>query len=333
LAKPFKWCELVAKSPAMGGVVKTLQKATVADGPLLIEGEAGTGKEFAARYVHYSGFRRNRPFSTLQITAVPPELIEKELYHTATGKLRQARGGSLLLKELWALPHSAQKRLADILLAVNNTTAGREQTPLEINAVRLMMTSSMGLDEAVACDFVVPELATLLDRRRVVLPPLRRRPSDIKVLADHFFAEIATDLECSGFEVSQRVVEQMEAYGWPGNVAELKNVVRQLVTRSVDGKVEEEHLTGLVATVDQEVPLDKFSLEELVRAKLKTFLQRIQGYRVEGLYTEVMSRVERPLLELVIRETGGNQVQAASILGINRNTLRKKLRGLGIRRR
>jgi two-component system nitrogen regulation response regulator GlnG len=127
-------------------------------------------------------------------------------------------------------------------------------------------------------------------------------------------------------------MDRLTGYGWPGNVSELKSVIRQLVVRGGDGRIREHHLQGLLPSVDEELPLERHSLEELVRAKLKGFLNRIRGYRIEGLHAEVMARVERPLIELVLEQTRGNQLQAAKILGMNRNTLRKKIRAHGIRR-
>jgi DNA-binding NtrC family response regulator len=312
----------------MRDVVDLLDEAADRQGPVIVEGEAGTGKEFAARYIHYSGQRSAGAFSTLQVTVLPPELLDVELYESPTGKLHQTQGGSLLLKEMWAMPRRSQARLARIL-----ESAASERTPLRAHDVRLMMTSSMPLDEAVATDFVDPLLADLLQSRRIMLPPLRRRPSDIEVLTELFLRQMADDLDRPRFRISPRVIDRMAEYGWPGNVAELKQVVRQLVVRSADGKLEEAHLEGLLPSVEEDLPLDRYSLEELIRAKLKRFLQRIRGYRVEGLHAEVMGRVERPLLELVMQETGGNQVKAAGILGINRNTLRKKLRRLSVPRR
>jgi two-component system, NtrC family, nitrogen regulation response regulator GlnG len=320
-------CGLVSESPSMTPVVEFLSQHSKTRGPIIIEGERGTGKEFAARFVHYTGRRAKAPFSTLSVTALPPELVSEELYQPGIGRLHQARGGSLLLKELWALPKRDQRRLAEIL----EDDDKRDKTPLEVYDVRLMMTSSMELEAAVRSNFVEPELKRVLSTRRIVMPPLRRRPSDIPELANLFMDQMIRDLDRPPLEVDPRVFELFVDYHWPGNIEELKDVVRQLVAKVPGRKLHEGHLTGLLPTVEEEISLERFSLEELVRAKLKSFFYRIRGFRVEGLYAEVMSRVERPLIELILAETNGNQLRAAKLLGINRNTLRKKIQKMKLR--
>lgn len=319
---------LFNQSPAMASVMQAIQTAARKEGPVLLEGEPGTGKEFLARYIHYSSPRKKKPFSSLEITAVPTEFVHQELYSRATGRFGRVRGGTVLLKELWALPHNLQKRLARLLIG----DALRDETPPEVYDVRVMTSSSMPLDEALHYSFVEPALHTSLAPCRIIVPPLRRRPSDIPLLTDYFLAQISAESGHARPAMEARVKDRMAEYSWPGNISELKSVVRKLVVRASEGRITEAHLQGLLPSVDDDLPLERHSLEELVRAKLKNFLNRIRGYRIEGLFAEVMARVERPLLELVLEQTRGNQLQAAKILGMNRNTLRKKIKAHGIRR-
>lgn len=325
MKKPFcgmKTQGFVCKSPAMKPVNEFLLKHAGTNAPVIIEGESGTGKEFAARLVHYSGPRRKGVFSTLSITSLPPECVFEELFDDRTGRLHNTRGGSLLLKELWALPKKDQEKLAGIL---EDDRKGRH-TPLRVYDVRLMTTSTMDLEQSVECNFVAPELKKALQYNRILIPPLRRRPSDIRVLAELFMAQMFRDLGRSAPRLDSPVVDRFTEYHWPGNVKELKDVMRRIVVKVSGKRVQEHHLKGILPMVEDDFSIDKFSIEELVRAKLLSFLNRIRGYRVEGLYSEIMSRVERPLLELVLEETGGNQLHAAKLLGINRNTLRDKIK-------
>lgn len=318
---------LFKQSPAMAPVMQAIQTAAQEDCPVLLEGEPGTGKEFLARYIHYSSSRKKNPFSSLEITAVPPEFVHQELYGHITGRLGRVRGGTVLLKELWALPRDSQKRLARLL----NGNALTDETPQEVYDVRVMTTSSMSLDEAVHSSFVEPALQTTLAPCRIVVPPLRRRPSDIPLLTEYFLRQFSAESERRLPTLDTRVVDRLTEYSWPGNISELKFVVRQLLVRGYRGCIIESDLQGLLPSVDDDLPLERHSLEELVRAKLENFLNRIKGYRIEGLHAEVMARVERPLIELVLEQTRGNQLQAAKILGMNRNTLRKKIKAHGIR--
>ncbi len=317
----------VCRSPAMKPVKEFLLKHSGTSNPLIIEGESGTGKEFAARLIHYSGPRKKSVFSTLSITSLPPEYVFEELFDERTGKLNNTRGGSLLLKELWALPKTDQEKLAGIL---EDDRKGR-RTPLRVYDVRLMMTSTMDLDKSVECNFVESELKKVIQNSRVLIPPLRRRPSDIKELSEFFMEQMFKDLDRPPPGIDTLVIDRFTEYHWPGNVKELKDVIRQIVVKVSGKRVEERHLKGVLPMVEDDLAIDKFSIEELVRAKLLSFLNRIRGYRVEGLYFEIMSRVERPLLELVLQETGGNQLKAAKLLGINRNTLREKIKKKNIK--
>lgn len=317
----------VAKSPAMAPVSDFLSKQSKTNLPIIIEGEAGTGKEFAARFLHYNSPRREAPFSTLSLTSLPPEHVFNELFSVTTGKFQGTRGGSLVLKELWAMPKKDQKRLLEILA----DDRWKDKTPLEVWDVRLIMTSSMSLEKSVESKFVDPELKKVLQQNRVLIPPLRRRPSDIGGLCELFLERMTNDLGRANPRMDARVVDRLTEYDWPGNIKELKDIVRRIVVQVTENRITEHHLKGILPMVEDDIPVDRYSLEELMRAKLGTFLKRIRGYHVEGLYSEVMSRVETPLLELVLEETGGNQLKAAKILGINRNTLRKKVRKKSIR--
>lgn len=323
---------LVAKSPAMEPVVEAIGRAAESDAPVLLEGEQGVGKEFIARLIHLSSYRQERAFETLLPPALPADLAAEELFGVQARKLRQASGGTLLLKEVWRFPSAVQRRLAEALAW--DTT--QDRTPIAVHDVWLMMSSRVALEDASREGLLAPPLAnwprsTWKNVQRIALPPLRRRPADIPLLVELFNAEHALEMERERLVFPAQVIDRFTGYSWPGNVSELKSVIYRLHTSLRSNQVEESHLSGLVPQVEDELPLSRFGLEDLVRAKLRTFLSRIKGYHVEDLHAQVISQVERPLVELVLEQTKGNQLQAAKVLGINRNTLRKKIRNLGIR--
>ncbi len=324
--------KLVSASPAMASVVEALEKASNSDSPVLLEGEQGVGKEFVARLIHLSSYRRENAFETLLPPALPAQMAAEELFGVQARKLRQAAGGTLLLKEVWRFPSAVQRRLAEALAL----DTSRDQTPIAVHDVWLMMSSRVALEDASREGLLAPPLANWpkagwKNVQRIHIPPLRRRPADIPRLVELFNLEHAEEMDRPPLSFPGQIIDRFAGYSWPGNVSELKSVIYRLHATHQGSEVEESHLAGLLPQVEDELPLSRFGLEDLVRAKLRTFLARIRGYHVEDLHAQVLSQVERPLMELVLEQTSGNQLQAAKVLGINRNTLRKKIRNLGIR--
>ncbi|MDY0002281.1 MAG: sigma 54-interacting transcriptional regulator [Polyangia bacterium] len=322
----------MTRSPAMQSVNKAIEEACRSDCPVLLLGEQGVGKEFVARLIHRHSPRTNRAFETLFPPALTPELAAQELHAEQARRLRQAAGGTLLVKEVWRFPSAARRRLGE---ALDHQQPG-DRTPLEVHDVRLMLSSRVSLEEPGhehwlgAVEEALP-LGSIASLRRITIPPLRRRPADIPLLVETFNREQAQEARREPLQFSSKAMDRLSAHDWPGNVSEVRSVVYRLFGAVSDQAVEPSHLSGLIPDVEDEIPLGRFGLEELVRAKLRSFLGRIRGYHVEDLLGQVMSQVERPLLELVLEQTRGNQLQAARILGINRNTLRKRIRALSIK--
>ncbi len=330
-AKPLAK-RLVAESPAMVPVVEAITQAAKNDAPILLEGEQGVGKEFIGRLIHLSSYRWEHAFETMLPPALPASLAAEELFGVQARKLRQASGGTLLLKEVWRFPCAVQQRLAH---ALTLDTTG-DQTPIAVHDVWLMMSSRVALEDASREGLLASPLASWpramwKNVQRIAVPPLRRRPADVPLLVEQFNKEHALEMQHEPLVIPSQIIDRFIGYSWPGNVSELRSVIYRLHTTLRSPQVEESHLSGLVPQVEDELPLSRFGLEDLVRAKLRTFLSRIKGYHVEDLHAQVISQVERPLVELVLEQTRGNQLQAAKVLGINRNTLRKKIRNLGIR--
>src|SRR5262249_53575628 len=182
---------------------------------------------------------------------------------------------------------------------------------------------------AVDASIVSPEFYQLFADRRIEVPPLRDRADDLPELIERWIKHYSAEVGRSKPTVSSRAIARLTAYPWPGNVAELKATARRLVVRVARGRIEAGDVDEVLPVVAERVPLEDLAFEDMVKAKLAGLLARIDGYPVHDLYEKVLARVERPLFDLVLAHTGGNQVKAAEILGLNRNTLRKKLADRG----
>src|SRR5262249_4856722 len=205
----------------------------------------------------------------------------------------------------------------------------REDTGEPID-VRVMGATDADLEQSVAAEYFDRELYERLGARKIRIPPLRRRIADLPRLVKHFLRQLGEEIGRSRVSISERALDRMAKYPWPGNVAELKEVARRLVQRLKRGPIDVGDVEAVLPQVGERIPVEDMALEEMVRAKLRGFLLRVDGYPLENLYHAVISRAERPLLALVLDHVSGNQLRAAEILGLNRNTLRKKLTQYGI---
>jgi two-component system nitrogen regulation response regulator GlnG len=311
--------QLLGGSEVMRQLRERVQEAAQFDAPLLIEGERGTGRERVARVMHEIGPRKNHDFVRLDPDDDddPPRVDDQ---------LQRANGGTLLVKEVAHVGRGPQRRLLRALKRSDSTTrSGRRDATGEAIDVRVIAATGVDLSRAVADELFDPELYERLGAMRITLPPLRRRPEDVPLLLDHFGRTEAREVGSERLVFAARAVDKLRAYSWPGNVAELRDVVRRLCLRRRRGQVELCDVENVLPPVEERVPVEQLSFEEMVRAKIRALLVRMEGYPMEDLYEEVISRVERPLIELVLERTGYNQLKAAELLGLNRNTLRKKI--------
>lgn len=310
---------LVAESAAMRAVAD--QVAAYADGgaPVLICGEHGTGRELVARVLHGKGPRAGEKF-----VAVRPNFEDApqadDVCERARMALKSADGGTLLVKDLSDLSGPSQKTLKRAI---------RDRA----HDVQVVATGDLDLDRAVDAAIVARDFYELFAARRIVVPPLRERLEDLPALSERWIKHYAHEVGRAKPSVSTRAHERLALYPWPGNVGELKAIMRRLVVRVTRAKIEAGDVDEILPTVAARVPLEDLAFEEMVKAKLAGLLARIDGYPVHDLYDKVLGRVERPLFDLVLIHTGGNQLKAAEILGLNRNTLRKKLADLGMKRK
>lgn len=314
---------LVAESPAMRGVVERLEDYASALDPVLVLGEAGTGRELIARILHVSSRKGKGAFVTVPGGAAPRNLFYAGPNAASENTLRSASGGTLLIKDLCELPRTAQKRLDRVLRAKGKASA---------HELDVLMVGSCDIDLRYAVDAGVfsAELFALFAERQIVVPPLRERVADIPPLTAALIREYGREIGKNRMTLSTRAYELLVKYPWPGNVAELKGIARRLVYRAKATRIEAGDVDAVLPTVAERVPLEDMSFEDMVKSKLAAFMRRVEGYRLDGLYDDVIARVEKPMLDLVMQSTGGNQLRAAEILGVNRNTLRRKLTDHGM---
>jgi two-component system nitrogen regulation response regulator GlnG len=329
--------ELLGKSPAMQVVFRTISRLTQSGLSVLITGESGTGKEVVARMVHEHSKYKNKPFIAINMAAIPSNLIESELFghekgaftgadRRKTGRFKQAAGGTLFFDEIGDMPLEAQTRLLRVLQEEEFSPLGSERVLK--SDVRIICATHRNLKQMVADGKFREDLYYRLNVIPVMVPPLRNRREDIPDLAQHFLKELNTHL---GF--SKAAIKALQDYNWPGNIRELKNLVARLSVLSPDNVINAEiigqELTGSTTSAVQQADNTDFAAD--IASKLEEYFDDLHQNAQPGtLYPEVISNVERPLIELTLKATNGNQIQAARILGLNRNTLRSKIRALDL---
>src|SRR5579875_570220 len=327
---------LIGRTPAMQEIYKVIGRVAPTDATVLIQGETGTGKELVARTIHHHSDRRG-PFVALNCSAIPNELLESELFgyergaftgavERRIGKFEAAAGGTLFLDEIADMPLALQAKVLRVLQEREFTrVGGREAIRAD---VRIVAATNQDLEAAVRAGRFREDLFFRLHVVRIHVPPLRERRADIPELIDFFIDKINRELGTSIVGVTDDVRERLIQHPWPGNVRELENTLRRaaVLARGRTLVAEDFALIGH----GRPAGADAQPLEAAVRERLAQLLADDHERPAGDLYARLISAVERPLLELVLERAGGNQVKAAQMLGINRNTLRKKITDLGI---
>ena len=322
---------LVADSESMKTLVDKIEQYADSDAPVLILGEAGTGRELIARVLHYASPRRDGQFVAMRARMALETLRYNPGECTSPGTLQAAAGGTLLIKELCDLPSASQRALERILDPSSHSRArSKRARRRESHDVRVVGSCDLDLGLAADAKAFNRELYELLSMHRLDVPALRERVADIPRLTSQCIRQYSRELGRGRFNVSTRALERLQKYPWPGNVAELKGVCRRVVLRARNSRVEAGDVDAVLPVVAERVPLEDMSFEDMVRSKLGVFLRRMEGYSLDDLYEQVLARVEGPLFTAVLEHTGGNQVRAAEILGLARGTLRRKLDDRGI---
>ena len=334
---------LIGRSPAMQEIYRVLARLMATDLTVMITGESGTGKELVARALHEYGKRRNGPFVPVNMAAIPRELIESELFghekgaftganSRSAGRFEQAESGTLFLDEIGDMPLEAQTRLLRVLQQGEYTTVGG-RTPIRTD-VRIIAATNRDLRQLIHQGLFREDLFYRLNVVPLRLPPLRERSEDIPDMVRHFLGQaLAEGLPAK--TIAAEAMERLKRYRWPGNVRELENLVRRLAalySEEVIGiEVIEAELADPAPTpTGEEAPTSDNIGATIERHLSRYFSAHGDGLPPAGLYDRVLREVERPLISLTLSATRGNQIRAAQLLGLNRNTLRKKIRDLEI---
>ncbi|MCT4656146.1 MAG: nitrogen regulation protein NR(I) [Cohaesibacter sp.] len=335
---------LIGRSAAMQEIYRVIARLMQNDLTVMITGESGTGKELVARALHDYGKRQKGPFVAINMAAIPKDLIESELFGhekgaftgatgRSAGKFEQAEGGTLFLDEIGDMPMEAQTRLLRVLQQGEYTTVGG-RTPIKTN-VRIVAATNKNLQTLIHQGSFREDLFFRLNVVPMRLPPLRERLEDIHDLARHFFALG----EREGLDSKQLLPEALDVmlrYRWPGNVRELENLVRRLAAL---------YPQDSISAVQVETELSQITLSDQVgdyspapvtlggameAHMTQLFADYADSLPPPGLYHRILREIEYPMISACLAATKGNQIKTAEILGLNRNTLRKKIKDLDI---
>jgi two-component system nitrogen regulation response regulator GlnG len=334
---------LVGRSPAMQEIYRVLARLMQTDLTVMISGESGTGKELVARALHDYGKRRAGTFVAINMAAIPRDLIESELFghekgaftganSRSAGRFEQAEGGTLFLDEIGDMPMEAQTRLLRVLQQGEYTTVGG-RTPIKSD-VRIIAATNKDLRLLIQQGLFREDLFFRLNVVPLRLPPLRERAEDIADLIRHFFAQAQRE-GLPPKQIDHTALEQLKHHRWPGNVRELENLARRLAAlypqETISATVIEQELAQPTAPMGGGEPRAGDNLANAVERHLAAYFAEFEdGLPPAGLYHRILREVEFPLLTAALAATRGNQIRAADLLGVNRNTLRKKIRDLDI---
>jgi two-component system nitrogen regulation response regulator GlnG len=334
---------IVGRSQVMQDIYRIVARMTQTDLTVMIQGESGTGKELVARALHDFSRRKGAPFVAMNMAAIPRELIESELFghekgaftgavSRYVGRFEQAHGGTLFLDEIGDMPMEAQTRLLRVLQEGEYTSVGGVR-PIKTD-VRIVAATHRDLQQLIGQGLFREDLFFRLNVVPIRLPALRERTDDIPDLLNHFLKECERQgLPAKTF--SADAVEAMRKARWRGNVRELENFVNRLcaihIGDEITAQTVEQEFANQNAPVATSETSTASSLPEFVENHLSKYFAGFQpGLPPEGLYHRIIQQVEVPLINATLAVTGGNQIKAANLLGINRNTLRSRIKELGL---
>ena len=322
---------IVGSCPAMLEVYKAIGRVADQTVPVLITGESGTGKEMVARAIYQHGPRAKAPFLALNCAAIPEQLLESELFghekgaftgadRRRIGKFEQCHGGTLFLDEIGDMPLLLQAKLLRLLQEKTFERVGGNES-IRVN-VRVI--ASTHRDLKAMPDKFRPDLYYRLSTLTIHVPPLRDRLEDLPALVQHFISLYGNEMGREVREVAPDAMERLRAHPWPGNIRELQNVLRQALLRATGTVLLSSFLPDMsgAAAAEALTPAPGFDLAGFVRQRLLP--------TTNDLMDQTHREVDRVLLTLALEYTRGNYTEAAKLVGISRQTMRVRLRSLGL---
>ncbi len=347
MAQDTEELPLIGRSSAMQNVYRVMARLMTTDLTVTITGESGTGKELVAKALHDFGKRKNNPFVALNMAAIPRELIESELFghekgaftgaeSRSSGRFEQAQGGTLFLDEIGDMPLEAQTRLLRVLQEGEYSAVGGKRT---IRAdVRIICATHRDLKSLINQGLFREDLYYRLNVVPLRLPPLRERIEDIHDLMRQFLNSYALENNQTPKLVDTDALNYLKQYDWPGNVRELENLCQRIAALYVEDTITFDIVCSEMVPLAVEgggvgngIP-DNETLQESINRHLVRYFDAHLPHDLPppGLYSRLLREFEKPLIENTLSATRGNQIKAAELLGVNRNTLRKKIKDLDI---
>jgi len=325
---------LVGGSEKMQEVYKAIGRVADRDVTVLIQGESGTGKEMVARAIHYNSRRASGPFVAVNCVAIPENLLESEMFghvkgaftgatRNRAGKFEKAAGGTLFLDEVTDIGLDLQGKLLRALQEQEVEPVGGEKT-IKVDA-RVVAASNRDVATELREGRFREDLYYRLNVVPIVLPPLRDRAEDVPELANYFVQRFADEMKIEPPAIEPAAIDLLQSFDWPGNVRELENLIKRMMVMQSDPAITPEHVARALPPSETPSAAATASWDDLVEQELRS----MEGE--SGLYNRFAEKLERPLIERVLERCGGNQLRAAEMLGINRNTLHKKMKNLGLK--
>ena len=332
---------LVGQGPKMRELFKSIGRVASTELTVLIQGESGTGKELISTTIHQHSNRAKGPFVAINCAAIPSELLESELFghekgaftgavERKRGKLEQAGNGTLFLDEIGDMPLKLQSKLLRVLQERQFERIGGQE--LLTTNMRVIAATHRDLEQLMQQEQFRTDLYYRLNVFPLSIPPLRERVEDLPLLVEHFLKRGAREMAVGNKSLSPEAMDALKRYPWPGNVRELENTLKSLMITNVSNFISLDSFPGHLMKKGKPVQ-ESGNLEEWIEDKIAPLVREGITKNTDSLMQEVLHKVERPLLKLLLEETGWNQQKTSKLLGINRNTLRKKIETLRIRRK
>ena len=337
---------LVGKSKVMQEIFKTIGKLSHNSLTVLILGESGTGKELVARAIHLNSLRNKKPFIVVNTPSVPFDLLESELFghekgsftganEKREGKFLQANGGTIFLDEIGDMPLDLQAKLLRVIQEKEVEPVGSNKS-IKID-VRIIAATNRNLKSMIKESKFREDLYYRLNVIEITLPPLRDRKSDIPVLANFFIEKFAKELGISGKQLNEESLSFLQSHNFPGNIRELENAIRRTMIMSHHSTLTPEDFYDIInpeninnLKLSDKRNNDSTPFEDIIRQRIKNYLEKIKDTNLTDVYKTIIGTTEKIVIEEILILSKNNQIKASNLLGINRNTLRKKIKEFNI---